>query len=114
MAKVRADGTKESSVVTPTQVYFVPRPEVKGLFSSASHDFRDDLESLPEGTPIYDVYATSEKIRTSIFPYFHKKYAKSRRDSAKKVGTIRLSSEFISSAFGDGGVFFNHQRVEDQ
>ncbi|KZZ33503.1 peroxidase family protein, partial [Oleiphilus sp. HI0117] len=64
MAKVRADGTKESSVVTPTQVYFVPRPEVKGLFSSASHDFRDDLESLPEGTPIYDVYATSEKIRT--------------------------------------------------
>jgi hypothetical protein len=114
MAKVKADGTTESSVVSPTQIYFVPRPEVKDLFSSAVHDFRDDLESLPEGTPIYDVYATNMSIRTSIIPYFHKKYAKQRRDSAVKVGTIRLSSEFISSAFGDGGVFFRHQRVEDQ
>ena len=114
MAKVTADGSVESSVVSPTQVYFVPRPEVKGLFSSTAHDFRDDLNSLPEGTPIYDVYATDKSIRTSIIGYFHKKYAKQRRDSAVKVGTIRLTSNFNSSAFGDGGVFFRHQRVEDQ
>lgn len=114
MAKVRADGTKEDSVVSPTQVYFVPRPEVKGLFDNAAHDFRDDLESLPEGTPVYDVYATTKSIRTSIFPYFHRKYAKQRRDSAVKVGTIRTTSAFTSSAFGDGGVFFRHQRYEDQ
>lgn len=114
MAKVRADGTSEASTVSPTQVYFVPRPEVSGLFSGSAHDFRDDLESLPEGTPIYDVYATSKRIRTSIFPYFHKKYAKQRRDSAEKVGTIRSTSQFVSSSFGDGGIFFKHQRVEDR
>lgn len=114
MAKVTADGTSEASVVAPTQVYFVPRAEVKGLFSSSAHDFRDDLNSLPNGTPIYDVYATDKSIRTSVFSYFQKKYAKQRRDSAVKVGTIRLTSEFNSSSFGDGGVFFRHQRVEDQ
>lgn len=114
MAKVTGDGSVESNVVAPTQVYFVPRSEVKGRFSSSSHDFRDDLNSLPEGTPIYDVYATSKSIRTSIFGYFQRKYAKQRRDSAVKVGTIRLTSDFNSSAFGDGGVFFRHQRVEDQ
>jgi hypothetical protein len=114
MAKVRADGTKESSVVSPTQIYFVPRPEVKGMFSSQAHDFRDDLESLPEGTPIYDVYATNKEIKTSIFPWRHQRYANDRRNSAVKVGTIKTTSQFTSSAFGDGGVFFNHQRVEDQ
>ncbi|KZZ65131.1 hypothetical protein A3765_20490 [Oleiphilus sp. HI0130] len=114
MAKVKADGSEEASVVSPTQIYFVPRAEVKGLFESASHDFRDDLELLPVGTPIYDVYATSKNIRTSIFPYFHNKYARDRRSSAVKVGTIKSTSEFNSSSFGDGGVFFRHQRVEDQ
>ena len=49
-----------------------------------------------------------------ILLHFQKKYAKQRRDSAVKVGTIRLTSEFNSSSFGDGGVFFRHQRVEDQ
>lgn len=114
MAKVKADGTTETNVVSPTQVYFVPRAEVKGKFSSTAHDFRDDLNTLPAGTPIYDVYATNKEIRTSIISYFHKKYAKERRDSAVKVGTIRLTSDFKSSSFGDGGVFFRHQRVEDQ
>ena len=114
MAQVTPDGAEVSNVVTPTQVYFVPRAEVKGMFSSSSHDFRDDINSLPVGTPIYDVYATNKTIRTSIFAYFQKKYAKQRRDSAVKVGTIRMNSEFNSSSFGDGGVFFRHQRVEEQ
>lgn len=114
MAKVQVDGTKESNVVSPTQIYFAPRPEVQSLFDSASHDFRDDLESLPEGTPVYDVYATSQAIKTSIIPYFHNKYANERRNSAVKVGTIKTTSKFNSSSFGDGGVFFRHQRVEDQ
>lgn len=114
MAKVTADGTKETNVKAPTQLYFVPRPEVKSRFSSSSHDFRDDLATLPEGTVLYDVYGTDKTIRTSIFPYFNNKYIKDRRNSAVKIGSIRLTSEFNTSAFGDGGVFFRHQRYEDQ
>lgn len=114
MAKVTADGTSESSVKAPTQIYFVPRPEVKNLFSTSAHDFRDDLATLPEGTVLYDVYGTDKTIRTSIFSYFNNKYIKDRRNSAVKIGSIRLTSEFNTSAFGDGGVFFRHQRYEDQ
>jgi len=114
MAKVTEDGTKEASPNAPTQIYFVPTAAVKGTFSTSAHDFRDDLGSLPEGTALYDVYATSKSIRYSIFSYFNNKYAKSRRDSAVKVGTIRLTSQFNTSSFGDGGVFFRHTRYEDR
>jgi hypothetical protein len=114
MAKVTAKGEKEGSPNAPTQIYFVPTAEVRGKFSTAAHDFRDDLSTLPEGTAIYEVYATSKTIRSSIFSYFDKKFAKDRRNSAIKVGTIRLTSAFNTSAFGDGGVFFRHTRYEDR
>ena len=113
MAKVTQDGTVESNIVAPTQLYFVPRAELKSRFASSAHDFREDLVSLPEGTVLYDVYGTTKEIRHSIFPYFNNRYAKSRRDSAVKIGQIRLTSEFNLSTFGDGGVFFRHQRYED-
>lgn len=114
LAAVRADGTQESSANAPTQIYFVPTSDVRGLFSSNAHDFRDDLTTLQAGTALYDVYATSKDIRTSWISYYNNKYAKQRRDSAVKVGTIRLTSDMTTSAFGDGGVFFKHQRYEDR
>lgn len=113
MAKVTQDGTVESNIVAPTQLYFVPTAEIKSRFSSGAHDFREDLVSLPEGTVLYDVYGTTKEIKHSIFPYFNNRYAKDRRDSAVKIGQIRLTSEFNLSTFGDGGVFFRHQRYED-
>jgi len=113
MARVTQSGETESSEKAPTQIYFVPRPEVKSLFSSASHDFRSDLVSIPEGTVLYDLYGTDKSIRTSFIPYFNNKYIKDRRNSAVKIGELRLTSEFNTSTFGDGGVFFRHERYED-
>ena len=65
--------------------------------------------------PGFLVYASYLKFfpEHSIFPYFNNRYAKDRRDSAVKIGQIRLTSEFNLSTFGDGGVFFRHQRYED-
>lgn len=114
LAATRANGDDEGSAKAPTQIYFVPRSEVSNRFSSSAHDFRDDLTTLTAGTALYDVYATDKTIRTSWFSYWNKKYAKQRRDSAVKVGTIRLTSDMTTSAFGDGGVFFKHQRYEDR
>jgi len=114
MAKVTADGQVETSAKAPTQIYFVPRADVKNRFSSSAHDFRDDLITLQAGTVLYDVYGTDKDIRTSIFPYFNNKYAKDRRNSAVKIGEIRLTSPMVTSSFGDGGVFFRHQRYEDR
>ncbi len=114
MAKVTQDGQEESSVKAPTQLYFVPSNEVKSQFANSAHDFRQDLLTLPEGTILYDIYATDMDIKTSLIPYFNNKYIKARRDSAVKVGSIRLTSAFNASHFGDSGVFFRHQRYEDK
>ncbi|WP_068830146.1 peroxidase family protein [Pseudomonas sp. BMS12] len=114
MAQVTQAGHAVTTPKAPTQVYFVPRPEVRSLFGSSAHDFRGDLQSLTTGTKLYDVYATSMSIKTSLIPSINRNYAQQRRNSAVKIGELELTSPFIASAFGDGGVFFKHQRNEDK
>lgn len=114
MAEVNQNGSAASTVKSPTQIYFVPTSEVRNRFSSAAHDFRDDLTELPAGTTVYDVYATDREIRTSIFPWVTKRYAEERRASAVKVGSLKTTSPFTTSHFGDTGIFFKHQRHEDK
>jgi len=114
MAKVTQAGAKVGTPRAPTQIYFVPRPEVKGRFASTAHDFRHDLATLGAGSKLYDVYATSLEIKTSIFPSLNTSYAQERRNNARKIGELELTSPLIVSAFGDSGVFFKHQRHEDK
>jgi len=114
VAKVTQAGQAVSSVKAPTQIYFVPRTEVRNLFSTAPHDFRSDLVTLATGTKLYDVYATSMEVKTSILPSTNRTYAQQRRNSAVKIGEMELTSPFIASSFGDSGVFFKHQRNEDK
>lgn len=114
MAEVTQTGQTVGSVKAPTQIYFVPRSEVRNLFSSAAHDFRSDLLTLNTGTKLYDVYATSMTVKTSLIPSISRNYAQQRRNSAVKIGELELTSPFIASAFGDSGVFFKHQRNEDK
>ncbi|HCT41304.1 MAG TPA: peroxidase, partial [Moraxellaceae bacterium] len=114
MAEVTQAGATVATPKAPTQIYFVPRPEVKTKFATTPHDFRHDLATLGAGSKLYDVYATSMEIKTSIFPSINTQYAKDRRASAKKIGELELTSPLIVSAFGDNGVFFKHQRSEDK
>ncbi|MDF2445396.1 MAG: peroxidase [Moraxellaceae bacterium] len=114
MAEVKQNGAVVTYPKAPTQIYFVPRSEVKTRFASTAHDFRLDLATLGAGSKLYDVYATSMAIQTSIFPTINKSYADQRRASARKIGELELTSPLIVSAFGDSGVFFKHQRVEDK
>ena len=114
MAEITQKGVPVLTPKAPTQIYFVPRPEVKTKFSTAAHDFRYDLATLGAGSKLYDVYATSMEIKTSIIPSTNLSYAQQRRASAKKIGELELTSPLIVSAFGDSGVFFKHQRYEDK
>ncbi|MET1079143.1 MAG: peroxidase family protein [Pseudomonas sp.] len=114
LAKVAQNGTPVAKPKAPTQLYFVPRSELRTRFSSAPHDFRTDLLSLTAGTTLYDVYATSMEIKTSLIPSISRGYASQRRSSAQKIGELQLTSPLIASAFGDNGVFFKHQRNEDK
>ncbi|MGY8831256.1 MAG: hypothetical protein ACKVIS_17265, partial [Pseudomonadales bacterium] len=95
-------------------IYFVPRTELRNRFASTAHDFRTDLLTLNAGTKVYDVYATSMEIKSSIIPSISRNYAAQRRNSAVKIGEMELTSAFIASTFGDSGVFFKHQRNEDK
>lgn len=114
MAQVDQEGNAISGANAPTQIYFVPNPVLKAQFEGTTNDFRKDLMSLPAGTKLYDVYATSEYIRSSIFPSLNKRYADSRRNSAIKIGEMTLTEAMAASSFGDSGVFFKHQRYEDR
>ncbi|MBQ0753053.1 MAG: peroxidase [Gammaproteobacteria bacterium] len=114
MARVNQDGSEVGSVKTPSQIYFVPNESVKNSISSAPHDFRDDLTALSAGTVVYDVYATSKAVKTSIWPWVSARYARERRDSANKIGELVMTSPFTLSQFGDTGIFFKHQRYEDR
>jgi hypothetical protein len=114
MAEVTQAGGTVAAPKAPTQIYFVPRAEVKTRFATTPHDFRHDLATLGAGSRLYDVYATSMEIKTSIFPSLASQYANERRTSARKIGELELTSPLIVSAFGDNGVFFKHQRTEDK
>ena len=114
MAEVTQAGAAVAKPKAPTQIYFVPRTELSNRFASTPHDFRADLLTLNAGTKVYDVYATSMEIKTSIIPSISRSYATQRRNSAVKIGEMELTSAFIASAFGDNGVFFKHQRNEDK
>ncbi len=109
MAAINQDGSAVAAAKAPTQVYFVPTADVKGHFDTAAHDFRDDLTSLTEGTEVYDVYATDQAIKTSIWSWKQARYERERRDSAVKVGSIVMDSAFKTSQFGDNGVYFKQQ-----
>ncbi|HLA31977.1 MAG TPA: peroxidase family protein, partial [Pseudomonas sp.] len=114
MAEVTQTGAVVQTPKAPTQLYFVPRSELRNRFASEAHDFRTDLQTLTAGTKVYDLYATSMEIKNSIFPSISRSYAAQRRSSAVKIGELELTSAFIASAFGDSGVFFKHQRSEDK
>lgn len=98
LARVKPNGeaVPEAMVKAPDQVYFVPNRE-KLAFSDVPHEVRDDFESIPVGTKIFDVYASragapvSERIR---------------------IGHIETKSKFLSSKFGDERLFFKHKRID--
>lgn len=69
--------------------------------------------SLPEGTKLYDVYATDIEIKSSIWASTQERLQSERRADAVKVGELVMDSNFTASQFGDSGVFFKHERYED-
>src|SRR5690606_30693273 len=113
MAKVKQTGAAVATPKAPTQLYFVPRAELKTRFATGPHDFRHDLLTLNEGTKGYDLYATSGQCQSCGLPSLNPRSANGRRRSARKIGEFLLSSPLIAPGSGDHGVRFKHQRNED-
>lgn len=107
MASMDAQGLKEEKIVSPRQLFFVPVLNAK--YSSEQHEVRDDFNAIPEGTKIYEIRAVSEKYAGFDYSGYTSATAESFVKESEHVADIITTSEFISSSFGDDGIFFRHQ-----
>ena len=87
----------------PHMLKFVPRDEVKNLFSNAQPSnmmqYIDDLISVPENSPMYDVVAlTAPEEQGGKFV---------------TIGKLVLDGKFTTSKWGDEHLFFRHQRQDE-
>lgn len=107
MALIDESGLKEKLVVSPRQIFFVPS---KGISSdSEEHEVREDFAKIPEGTVIYKIYAVSERYKDFDYADYSKEKVQEFLKDSEHIGDIVTTSQFVSSQFGDDGIFFRHQ-----
>lgn len=92
----------------PEQVFLVPNLSVQFPERSNS-DFRDELASIPTGTLLFSVYAVDPgKIVDEVIAL------PDYRQHAQHIGDIIVTSEIISSFYGDSQLFFRHHRFRNE
>lgn len=107
MATYDSAGNKAATVVAPRQLIFVPNQELG--FSSAEHDIREDLLSIPSGTILYKVYAVNQRLKDYDYSKYSLNDLPNFLQDAQFVADIVTTSPFIASEFGDFGILFRHQ-----
>lgn len=107
LAERTQDGKKVKGVNSPRQIFFVPTGELS--FSSSEHDVREDFHSIPAGTTLYKVYAAPEKYDSFDYYDYEPEDIKKFVSESIPVANIVTTSPFISSEFGDTGIFFRHE-----
>lgn len=108
MASMNVQGVKEEEkVVSPRQLFFVPATNLRS--SSEEHEVREDFAAIPEGTKIYELRALSEKYAGFDYSEYSPAMAESFVKESEHIADIITTSEFVSSSFGDDGIFFRHQ-----
>lgn len=110
MASLDVHGEKEAKAISPRQLFFVP---AKGLKSSSeSHDVREDFHAIAEGTKVYELRALPEKYAGLNYGTYTHEMAATFVKESEHIADIVTTSEFVSSSFGDDGIFFRHQLRE--
>jgi len=99
-AKYNSNGTKASNLDFPYEIRWEsPTPDLV-KFNKSSSDYSEDLLSnlagIPKGTKLFDLQASSAP-----------------GGAFSKLGTVTTASECIRGGFGDTGLHFQHQRVEE-
>lgn len=100
-------GNKEVRAKSPRQVFFVPNTRIES--SSEKHDVRNDFHKIPTGTKVYSVYALDKNKETYSYRDYKDSDIQKFLKQAVHVGDIVTTSPFISSEFGDTGIFFRHE-----
>ncbi len=98
MARYDQNGKDWSnSLKIPYKLVFKPDSDIQSKFTDYwSGNFLDQLESIPKGSVIYQVYA-SETPMSEPF----------------QIGRLVSTTNFTKSKFGDKDLFFRHGRMDD-
>jgi hypothetical protein len=97
LAEYDENGVKESSPRYPYRLIFRPTVHVKDLFSDDYQQFyTEQLKTIPAGTDIYHVIAVDAP---GCDEY--------------TIGTLRMTTQLITSRFSDERLFFKHNLVDD-
>ena len=79
---------------------FVPAAGVRGIMSSSStEDFRASLAQIRAGSALYEVFGIDSCNQAPGAPRV-------------PVGTVRTTSSFVASAYGDKALFFRHEEFK--
>lgn len=109
-SEVDQQGHRVSNPVSPRQLFFVPSPRVQ--FTAQPHDVREDFAKIPANTVIYQVHAVSDKFRNYDYSKYSPEDVPEFLKESEHIADIVTTSEFLSSSFGDDGIFFRHQLRE--
>jgi len=99
IASYDVDGTKVETPVFPYQMIFTPTGEVEFPDDYDGTWYTDQLMSIPSGTKLWYVTALDAPAELGGKEYF--------------IGDFVTTSEFTTSMFGDTGLFFRHQWLDD-
>ena len=95
LATFTQTGEKEPMRLAPEVMELAPTAAIQTLESPA-RDTRLDALAIPAGTEMFEVYDWTNGNR------------------GMRLGKIVTTSNFVASQWGDDGLFFKHQRIEDQ
>jgi hypothetical protein len=81
----------------PFKLVFRPTDQVNSLFPDDFVDkYTDQLKTIQSGTILYDVYAVATPDAAEV-----------------KIGSLRTTSPFVTSHWGDEKLFFQHSFMDD-
>ncbi len=107
LAAVESSGLKPHRIVSPRQIFFVPVTGSKG--GSEEHDFRQDLSEIPSGSTVYRIHALPEEYADFDYADYDAAKASEFLSESVYIADVVTTSSFVSSSFGDDGIFFRHE-----
>ncbi|MEB3214288.1 MAG: hypothetical protein VKL39_23265 [Leptolyngbyaceae bacterium] len=90
----------------PARLFWVPNPAIQ-FPETPPHDFREDLATVPAGSPLFSVYAVDADAADT-------QTLADDRPNSQCIGHIETTSEFVASFYGDSQLFFRHQRFKNR
>lgn len=105
--RIGADGQQRLKPKSPRQIFFVPNSQLST--PSSESDFRISLGRIPAGTLLYKVYALPEKFNSFDYRNYTEELVQQFLAQSDHIADLETTSEFISSKFGDSGIFFQHE-----